>query len=214
MLKPYKLLFSALLIGLVALPALVAAEVGTVTKARGEVELTRGADKLEPKRKDPIFAKDSITTGPRGLLVARLIDKTKFVVGNNATMVVNEVNHDGSGKNEKVDVEITKGAFRFVSGLVANKNPDNMKVKLGKLATIGIRGTHVGGVVGEEEVEVMLLDPEDSVGKPTSITVTNEQGTVVINQPGFGTTVMRGKAPSKPAKMSIPVLNCGLFRSN
>ncbi|MBF0255649.1 MAG: FecR domain-containing protein [Gammaproteobacteria bacterium] len=193
-------------------PLALASAVGTVTKSRGEVEVTRENQKLPIKTKDALFVKDHVQTGPRGLFLANLNDDTKIVLGNNASMVVQELSYTEGAKDNKASLEVTKGAFRFVSGLAAKGNPDAMKVQLGKLATIGVRGTHFGGVMTENDVQVMLLRPADGSDRPTAITVTNELGSVTIDTPGLGTTLRPNQAPSAPEPMEIPILSCPMFQ--
>lgn len=185
--------------------------VGQVSNARGEVELTREGQAVGVKKKDEIYAGDVIETGPRGLLVAQLVDKTRLVLGNNAKTVVHALKYQEGAEDNAVDLEVAKGAFRFVSGLTAKGNPDATKLRLGKLATIGVRGTHFGGEVTETGARVMLLNPADGSDRPTAIVVTNEFGSVTIDQPGYGTYVEPGKAPTAPESMQLPILACPLF---
>ena len=103
----------------------------------------------------------------------------------------------------------SRGAFRFVSGLIAKSKNRDMKVKL-IVATIGIRGTHVEGEVSERHekegvsvdasAKVVLLEPEEK-DKQTSIIVSNEFGSVVIDQPGYGTEIPDEKSPPSPARL-------------
>jgi hypothetical protein len=89
-----------------------------------------------------------------------------------------------------------------------------MNVKLGTVATIGIRGTHVAGEVTERSEEngkvteasaqVILMEPEDDPAKPTAILVSNDYGSVVVDQAGYGTEIPdEHSPPSAVRKMQI-----------
>ena len=58
---------------------------------------------------------------------------------------------------------ITKGAFRFVSGKLAKSSPKAMKVNLPS-ASLSIRGTQVAGLVDEEGgSQVVLVDSAPTI---------------------------------------------------
>ena len=110
---------------------------------------------------------------------------------------------------------ILKGAFRFVSGLLGRKEPQKFKVQV-TVGTIGIRGTHVAGEgferqetdagVVEASANIMLL--EDEEGRDTAIEVSNQYGSVVIDEPGFGTEIPDEHSPPSPVRrMQIRSVN-------
>jgi hypothetical protein len=186
--------------------------VGTVTKSRGEVNITRNNQRSAANKDDAILTRDQIATGPRGLLVAKLKDDTRIFLGNNTAMTVSDLKYEKDATDNRVHLDVIKGAFRFVSGLAAKGNPDAMQVKLGKLATIGVRGTNFGGTMKNGVFRIMLLKPADGSDRPTAIIISNEFGSVTIDAPGFGTEITPGQAPSAPRKMNIPLLTCALFQ--
>jgi len=87
-----------------------------------------------------LFLNDQVTTDAKGKLQVMLLDETIFTVGPNSKVALDEFVYDPGNDAGKVSVKITKGAFRFITGKVARKEPANMKVKL-PTGTIGIRGT-------------------------------------------------------------------------
>ncbi len=184
---------------------------GAITKTRGVVEISRDAAKLDAKKGVELFVQDRVQTGPRGLLVASMKDESRIVLGNSASMVVEALSYQENAENNEATLEVTKGAFRFVSGLAAKANPESTKLKLGKLATIGVRGTHFGGVVSDNDAKVMLLKPVDGSDRPTAIIVSNDLGSVTIDTPGQGTTLLPNQPPSAPEPMDLPVLSCPMF---
>src|SRR6266850_1464841 len=56
----------------------------------------------------------------------------------------------GSSGEEAFTSRVFKGAFRFVSGLIAKKKRENVRITVA-VATIGIRGTHFEGEVTERQ---------------------------------------------------------------
>lgn len=155
---------------------------------------------------DPVYAGSEIKTGSNSKAVIRFHDDSMFALGPNSQMAVNDFRYKQDAEDNVISTNILKGTFRFISGLIAKKKPANMNVKLGSVATIGIRGTHVAGEVteGTEDKEasaqVILMEPEDDPAKPTAILVSNDYGSVVVDQPGYGTEIPDEHSPPSPVR--------------
>jgi hypothetical protein len=173
------------------------APAGTVGSLKGKVWIQ--GDQV--KEGDPVFAGSEIKTGSNSKAVIRFTDDSMFALGPNSQMAVNDFRYKQDADDNIISTNILKGSFRFISGLIAKKKPASMSVKLGSVATIGIRGTHVAGEVTErtEEKEafaqVILMEPEDDPAKPTAILVSNGYGSVVVDQPGYGTEIPDEHSP-------------------
>lgn len=201
---------------LFATAAFAAEPAGKVEALKGRVWSQAADNTLRDLRRDSVFySGEYIKTGADSKVRLRFKDKTIFVLGPNSRMLV-----DTGGsiklKDEGLSVRILKGAFRFVSGLIAKKNPRSMRVRL-TVATIGIRGTHVAGEVFERRevdgeiieasAKVVLLEPEEE-GKKTAIEVSNDFGSVVIDKPGYGTEIPDEHSPPSPVrKLQIRSIN-------
>jgi hypothetical protein len=158
---------------------------------------------------NPVFAGERIRTGARTVLEIEFTDKSRFTLGPNAEFEVEKYFQaaGGSSGEEAFASRVFKGAFRFVSGLIARRKHENVHISIA-VATIGIRGTHFEGEVTERHekdgktvdasAKVALLDPEGSDGN--AIVVENKFGTVVIDKPGFGTEIPDEKSPPSPVK--------------
>ena len=74
-----------------------------------------------------------------------------------------------------------QGVFVFVSGEIASNNPEAMEVRT-PVATLGIRGTKVGGYAAQEgeENKIALLSEGD--GEVGEVLVYNPSGNVVLDQ--------------------------------
>ena len=92
---------------------------------------------LAPER--PIYSGDTIVTDDVGLAQIRFRDDTKFVVGPRSSVVIDEYVFNPNGSLAGASLEMTRGAFRFISG---NGPKRNYQIST-PTATIGIRGTEV-----------------------------------------------------------------------
>ena len=158
----------------------------------------------------PVFAGERIRTGARTVLEIEFNDKSHFTLGPNTEFEVEKYFQaaGGSSGEEAFTSRVFKGAFRFVSGLIAKRKRENVHITIA-VATIGIRGTHFEGEVTERQekdgktvdasAKVALLEPEGQDGS-NAILVENKFGSVVIDKPGYGTEIPDEKSPPSPVK--------------
>ncbi|MGB5081472.1 MAG: FecR domain-containing protein [Burkholderiales bacterium] len=186
--------------------------IGRASRITGE-QLSSAQALGGPVRKlaegDSLFAGERIRTGAGTVLQIEFTDKSRFTLGPNAEFEVQKYFQaaGGSSGEEAFASRVFKGAFRFVSGLIARRKHENVRISM-TVATIGIRGTHFEGEVTERQekdgktvdasAKVALLEPEGSDGN--AIVVENKFGSVVIDQPGYGTEIPDEKSPPSPVK--------------
>lgn len=182
-------------------------QAGTSGGVHGEVQIAK-AEYAPSQRQighqigsgEPIYMGDQIATGAGGGLQVMLLDQTVMTLGQNAKMTVDEMVYDPKSGAGKLNFNVSQGAFRFVSGQIAKANPENVKITT-PLATIGIRGTIVGGAVDGNNAVVALLGPggeTNTSARHGAIEVTTPSGTVNISRTGFATTITPGQPPSPP----------------
>src|SRR5712692_3546597 len=166
------------LIALVLVAAVAEAQtpsVGRASRITGD-QLSSAQAQGGPVRKlaegDSLFAGERIRTGAGTVLEIEFNDKSRFTLGPNAEFEVERYFQAAGGSGEEAFYSrVLKGAFRYVSGLIAHKKPRNVRITIA-VATIGIRGTHFEGEVTERQekggrtvdasAKVALLEPEGS----------------------------------------------------
>ena len=155
-----------------------------------------------------IYAGDQLRTGRKSSLHMRFLDDTLFTLGPRAKLNIDSYDERDTAVTSFA-ASILQGAFRFVSGLLAKKKPNSFKVRT-TVGTIGIRGTHVAGEVFERQetdagivessARIMLLEDEDDKGEASAIVVSNEYGSVLIDEPGYGTEIPDEHSPPSPVR--------------
>lgn len=185
--------------------------IGKVTKLEGSAyALSASDDRRDLSVGANIFEKDKVFTKQRSALTILFNDKTRFELGAEANLVASEYAYKQT-EEDSVALNVLKGAFRFVTGLVAKKRPESMKVGTA-VATIGIRGTQVIGEADATSATIILLEPEDK-SRQSKIDVYNQYGQVTIDEPGYGTEVPdEFSPPSPPRRMAMRTIN-NLMRS-
>jgi hypothetical protein len=191
----------AALCGVLALPAWSADEAAArVERLIGFVEAVAGD---QPPRRiaagATIASGERIQVGADSNVTLRFRDESLFDIGAHGVLIVDRFEMAKTPEASAFTTRILKGAFRFVTGLIARSRPSSMQVGL-SVATIGIRGTQVAGEVDETSAKVILLEPEDDPRRSTAVEVANQFGSVVIDQPGFGTEIPDQFSPPSPVR--------------
>jgi hypothetical protein len=118
-----------------------AGDIGTVLKAKGNVEIHRGSEILKAKKKFKVQAGDKVVTGAKDQVFIGMIDKSKMIVRPNSEVLLKDLVYEKKS-TDKQETSVLKGGIRAVSGEIAKKSRDNVKFSAGT-ATIGIRGTDI-----------------------------------------------------------------------
>ncbi len=189
-------------------PAMAGAgsQIGVAAAVRGGVQVSEaGAVGRVLKSGQPIFLGQTISTGPDAGLQILLLDETVFTIGPNSSVVIDEFVYNPRTAEGQVSARIVKGAFRFVTGKIARKHPEDMEVKL-PAGIIGIRGTICAGLVAGLAASVVLLGPgpKNNTGDPPGkVNVSNAGEDVSLTRPGFGTRIEGpDSAPTPPHQFS------------
>jgi len=185
-----------------------AAEVaGNVDSLKGTVWAQIGDEPIRQLSKsDPVYANDTIKTEKRSSINVLFKDMTKFELGPDSELQISDYLYEQPNQADNITMKMVKGTFRFFSGLIARKKPEAMRVNT-TVATIGIRGTHVIGEVDSTSSTIILMEPEDK-NVATSIEVSNQYGSVVIDEPGYGTEIPdEFSPPSPPRRMRLETIN-------
>ena len=173
--------------------------------------------------RESVHLGDAIVSGPASQLQVLLRDRSVFTVGANARMTIDKFVYDPARATGDVAASVAKGAFRFMSGRTLSRTGGSAAVRT-PVASIGVRGTIVEGVVGEDaiiaaagEPGIVGADPEtaslivlrgpgkmtDGLDKPGAIDVTAGGVTVTIDKPGYAVIVPgAGKPPVGPFLLS------------
>ena len=127
-------------IGLLLESANVSAEknIGLTAYSRGTVsaQYTGGDVRLLGRGAD-IFLHDVVTTGAASYAIVNLHDKTQVSIRPDSVVSMDDYSEEP--KKESVTMELFKGGLRSITGYLAERNPDGMKVQT-KVGLIGLKG--------------------------------------------------------------------------
>jgi len=130
------------------------ADVGTVLAVKNDAVVEKGNFRQALSAGTAVHQDETIVTGPAATAEIELLDKTKLAVGPGARIVLERFVYD-AGSSNSISINLSKGAFRFLTGL-APKESYEIRTPA---ASLGVRGTvfdiYVGG---NGETAVLLLE--------------------------------------------------------
>ena len=184
-------------------------QVGTIGIVIGQADVVNRNIELEIK--ENIYFGDIIKTGAQTNLQILFNDETVFTIGENTEIVINEFIYDPNQDNElnKISAEVMQGSLKVVTGLISKENPENLLITLptGVLAT---RGTEVQALVkpGQNDVVVLLgPGPNNAAGERAgSVEVSNNQGSVFMDQQFSFTSIVFNQPPSLPQPAPVALI--------
>ncbi len=162
---------------------------GTVSRVKAEASATTEGRTRPLARLSVINTNDTIRTGPGARLEITLRDGTKLTLGANGALTVDTFIFRPDASSRRILVDVAAGAFRFISGKLANLSSDSMIVRT-QAATIGIRGTDFWGGIIDSLYGVFLFEG--------AVEVSTRAGQALLDRPGTGVSMADADAAPGP----------------
>jgi hypothetical protein len=154
---------------------------------------------------------DAIKTS-QGKVGITFEDDTKVQVSENSKLVIDDFVYDPKSKAGKLGAKVALGTVRYASGQIAKNSPQNVNLNTPS-ATVAVRGTDFTATVDELGESTIILLPSCPNDRPMrsrrdieagcktgTIEVSNDAGTVILNQPFQVTKVQSRTQPPTPPK--------------
>lgn len=130
--------------------------VGTISAIKGNISVLRNGISSKVFQDFGLENSDSIITGNDGKVQIIFNDNTTIRLGKNTNFEI--VNFSfGEGRNSEVNLKVKSGFFSAITGEIGKVNHDKFKLET-KNSTIGIRGTHFQGLIGNSDEDIACLD--------------------------------------------------------
>lgn len=128
---------AALALLLAGLPAHAQETIGTAALVRNEVTHGPAANSAPLEAGQAVVRREIVRTGADSVAKLVFLDQTNLSLGPRATIALDELVYRGEGSRGRVALDLTEGAFRFLSGKLRKESYEIVT----PTATIGIRGT-------------------------------------------------------------------------
>jgi hypothetical protein len=116
------------------------ASIGQIKNVAGPVTLLRNNASQPVKPGDLVEQADVITTGADGSVGITLIDNSRLSAGPNSRIELKQFRFNPTTQEGESVTEIRRGTLAIVSGQIAKRSPDAMKVQT-PTTILGVRGT-------------------------------------------------------------------------
>ena len=117
-----------------------AAEIGQIKNVAGQVFLVRNNVQQTAKAGDLLEQADVLTTGANGSFGVTLIDNSRLSAGPNSRVELKQFRFNPTTNEGEMVTEVQRGTLAIVSGQIAKRSADAMKVKT-PTTVLGVRGT-------------------------------------------------------------------------
>jgi len=195
--------FAVLVVSLVWIPVAQAAAAGQVTHLSGTLSAKRadGTSKLLAIKSD-VAEGDTLSTEAETYARVKFADGGEVVLRPGTQLKIESYSYsEAKPESDNIVMNMFKGGLRAVTGLIGKRSREKVKFAT-ETATIGIRGTHFGA----------LLCQNDCGGVPTTggspppnglhvdvtsgaITMSNSAGTIQVNAGQFAFAASANSAP-------------------
>ncbi len=193
-----KFFFKTLIIFIFATQSFASSEqIGVIGFVIGNVFNQKGE---ELKVGDPIYFGDTISASDGAKSQLLFIDETVMTIGSDTKLTIDDFIFDPSANDGKLLASIIAGSVKILSGKISEINPANLEVNTPS-GTIGSRGTEFKASVDPLTTQSKILlvgpGPNNSLNlRAGAVEVSNELGTVILDQPYLFTELTENRAPT------------------
>ncbi len=193
-----KFFFKILIIFLFTTQSFASSEqIGVIGFVIGNVFNQKGE---QLKEGDAVFFGDTISANDGSKSQLLFIDETVMTIGSDTELTIDDYIFDPSTNDGKLLATIIAGSVKVLSGKISEKNPANLEVKT-PAGTIGSRGTEFKASVDPLTTQSKILlvgpGPNNSLNlRAGAVEVSNELGTVTLDQPYLFTELTENRAPT------------------
>jgi len=182
--------------------------IGVLAAAVGQIFNQEGT---QLKTGDKIYFGDTIKVNEKSNSQILLLDQTVLNVGAKSEVIIDEFVFDPSNNDGKILSQIKQGSMKVITGLISEKDPNNLIVKV-PAGSIGTRGTEFQAIVNNDNQESKILligpGPGNTLGlRPGAVEVANNLGSVVLDQPYTYTKMVPDTPPDPPVVIPAAELN-------
>ena len=183
-------------------PQPLAKDIGSISELNGVTRVVRE----KPLKSEVGFSLDSMDKleTASGRMGVTFRDDTTIRLTENSTVIVDSFIFDPNPSNSSMALNFVKGTGRFISSKSKRIKKENIKIRAGNSATVGIRGTDLTLTVKDTGEVLVILLPDEFGESSGEIIVTTALGSVVLNKPYQATTVYNLESvPSNPVILDL-----------
>jgi hypothetical protein len=183
-------------------PQPLAKDIGEISELNGVTRVVREKP-LKSELGLSLDSMDKLETAS-GRMGVTFRDETTIKLTENSTVIVDSFIFDPNPSNSSMALNFVKGTGRFISSKSKRIKKENIKIRAGNSAVVGIRGTDLTLTVKDTGEVLVILLPNEFGESSGEIIITTALGSVVLNKPYQATTVYNLESvPSNPVILDL-----------
>lgn len=115
-------------------------DIGRVKSASGAASIERNGEEIPAAPGLALLESDALVTGSDGKLGVTFVDNSRFSAGPNSRVELSRFRFNATTHDGQFDTRLQRGTLAIVSGDIAKKTPDAMKIRTPS-SILGVRGT-------------------------------------------------------------------------
>ena len=187
-----------------------ASSIGDVRESIGVTSILRNKESIQTQQ---VELYDQAQTA-KGRMLIEFKDKAELQLKEHSLVLIDEIYYDPNPNLSKMSLKMAMGTARFASGRLGLVNKANIDIQT-PTASIAVRGTDFTTTIDELGRSLVILLPDDKGDPSGTIIVSNDAGSVTLDQayaatmvattdsPPTSSTVIRGITPSLIDNMFI-----------
>ena len=181
------------ILNLLFISGVFADPIGDVTESTGIGTLLRGNDDVENSVGTDVLLYDEAKTG-NGRMKITLLDREIIDMTEHTNVYIDEAYYDPNPSLSKLSLRMVQGTARFTSGAGQRIRKENINVST-PTAQITINGTDFTTTIDELGRSLVILLPDEYGNSSGEIVVTNDGGSVTLNEAYQATMVSTLESP-------------------
>ena len=164
--------------------------IGDVRESTGVTSVLRDKEAIQTEK---IELYDQAQTA-KGRMLIEFLDKAELQLKEHSLVLIDEIYYDPDPSLSKMALKMSMGTARFASGKLGLVNKANINIQT-PTATIAVRGTDFTTTIDELGRSLVILLPDDKGNPSGVIEVSNNGGTVTLDQAYAATMVSTTETP-------------------
>ena len=179
--------------------------IGNIIEHKGSASLTReqGEELVVSGSFIPEVELNDTAVTENGRMLIEFLDKAELSLTENTKVYIDNVYYDPDPSKSKMAITMALGTARFASGRLGMVNKNNIDIQT-PTASITVRGTDFTTTIDELGRSLVILLPDDNGNPSGIIEVSNQGGTVTLDEAYAATMV---SSLDTPPTQSVQLAN-------
>ncbi len=159
----------------------IASPIGEIIEHKGSGQIVREAGEILDLQDIPAIELNDTAETTNGRMLIEFLDEAELSLTEHTKVYIDKVYYDPDPSKSKMAMRMAMGTARFASGRLGMVNKSNINIQT-PTASIAVRGTDFTTTIDELGRSLVILLPDEFGNSSGEIRVSNNGGTIVLNE--------------------------------